>query len=616
MGDLWARWWLSIAGLVAAIVIFAVGASSASALVDPEPISKDVEIVKSALESNTTLSDFPELSAQQKLAVERVFGSLEWQNELYRGGTEGEIKTHYGLEYGSEAETGVKSIEDDLTKGTAEVPDYSSTAVDVGGEALESSSEIFDLAGVTEVDPILASGIAAFAGGYWVGERLMEVFSGPHAEGPSEGAFSLGAPIVRMKWIQGSSNCEAGSERLCTKSWSEFRSTYEEPKVDGKTYNAVEGGGCSSCGLPIMPKVHTLYALAAEVPAISSTQWLIGAMAFETLASRSHSWPYGDPQVEESVEEHCAYGFNPFGRLEGWPPRIANSELWLKGSEDVSCNGYLEYVCGEHRCVEETRLHESIEHESEVYRLPSQIPVDFPKVGRTCAEGFECRHTSVPSLSGTSTSLIERTHGALDGGGSDLEKYIDALTEGNEGRELVPGAVEELAEALVVDNPEAELTAKVATKVAEKCLKETETAGNDGVEECKDEPIFLPGEDVLTAAEHDQLAISAYPPWARLNYEKAEVKEANGEKRSWYEGEGGCSSLAPEGESCDEYPFFASAQGGPGKTPKPSLEYIVKEDNSLEGSYYSGFLSSCKVAEHGSFLVVPIVDAPTSKLCN
>ena len=69
--------------IIAAVATFAIligmgsAATSASALVDSEPIYKDVEITKSALSSNSTLSDFSELTSQQKLAIERVFGDPE-----------------------------------------------------------------------------------------------------------------------------------------------------------------------------------------------------------------------------------------------------------------------------------------------------------------------------------------------------------------------------------------------------------------------------------------------------------------------------------------------------------------------------------------------------------
>ena len=173
-------------------------------------------------------------------------------------------------------------------------------------------------------------------------------------------------------------------------------------------------------------------------------------------------------------------------------------------------------------------------------------------------------------------------------------------------------------EALMDHN---ELDEEKAQKVAERCLQGTMRAGKTeaaGAEVCEKLPIFLPGSEVGKAAEHDAKAISAEPKWVQLNYESAAAKERKKESRAWYTEFGGCPGTPEAGDQCDEYPFFASAEGGPpsvGK-PMPSLEYVNGTQNELEGSQYSGFLAACRVEEGGAFLVVPQPELPTSRLCN
>jgi beta-lactam-binding protein with PASTA domain len=182
--------------------------------------------------------------------------------------------------------------------------------------------------------------------------------------------------------------------------------------------------------------------------------------------------------------------------------------------------------------------------------------------------------------------------------------------------------VDEIAKALQANNPKVELSEEDAEVVASKCLDEVEAAGIDS-SDCEIEPIFVPGSDVPSATEHDIKAIISYPFWVQLNYESRKAKKEKGESREWYVGRGGCSGVAPEGEACDEYPYFASEQGGPGKLEEPSLEYIDGDDNTLEGGFYGGFIRSCKMAERSAtdyrFLVVPMrpsLGIPTTSLCN
>jgi hypothetical protein len=205
------------------------------------------------------------------------------------------------------------------------------------------------------------------------------------------------------------------------------------------------------------------------------------------------------------------------------------------------------------------------------------------------------------------------------GSGSDADKSsgIKLVIDPN------PTNMRKLAETLITQNASAELSTEESEAAAEQCLHDTMSTGESevtGASECETLPIFSSGSDVAEATEHDVKALTLYPGWVKLNWERSTVKEELGESRGWYKGSEGCpGSSPPEGESCDEYPFFATEQGGPGGDPTPSLEYVDRTDNSNQGSRYSGFLSACKIEEGGAFLAVPLpprLGIPTTRLCN
>jgi hypothetical protein len=223
---------------------------------------------------------------------------------------------------------------------------------------------------------------------------------------------------------------------------------------------------------------------------------------------------------------------------------------------------------------------------------------------------------------------------ATDGGGKTIWWLLHEATVAQPGFELpapseadpypvpteLPEAwpVKALSETLIEANPSAELSQSGAETIAARCLWDAALANEDGFDLCKHRPIFLSGSDVPSATLHDLKAIATKPSWVALNYENSAAKEERVE-RNWYTGLGGCSGAVPEGKSCDEYPFFATQQGGP---PAASLEYITASDNSGQGSKYGAFITSCKMAERGpdyEFLAIPLppsLEIPTTRLCN
>lgn len=143
--------------------------------------------------------------------------------------------------------------------------------------------------------------------------------------------------------------------------------------------------------------------------------------------------------------------------------------------------------------------------------------------------------------------------------------------------------------------------------------------------DCKTMPIFSPGVDIKEATQHDYDAIMGTQAqvgrtdWVQLDYLNS--SETDLTQRSWYETDSRCGPYPSGSQACDEYPYWTSAQGGPGA----SLRMISGSDNSNEGIRLNGFVTVCliKDAPMGSFerkfLVIPLpgpVAPPTTGWCS
>jgi hypothetical protein len=163
------------------------------------------------------------------------------------------------------------------------------------------------------------------------------------------------------------------------------------------------------------------------------------------------------------------------------------------------------------------------------------------------------------------------------------------------------------------------------------CLWWAARAGLNAREACTTMPIFFTGADVNNATTHDAQQIFAHPEWVKLNYEYGTGKAAV-QNRYWYTRERPCTDTPPDEEDqCDEYPFWASEQGGPLASPlTPHLQWVNGIDNVRQGSKYAGFISKCGLRSGTSsetanasggtaFLVIPLMPAlhiPTFSVCN
>jgi len=126
-------------------------------------------------------------------------------------------------------------------------------------------------------------------------------------------------------------------------------------------------------------------------------------------------------------------------------------------------------------------------------------------------------------------------------------------------------------------------------------------------DDCASKPIFSPGSDVLEATRHDADAQLINPSWGKLHYQSRASKALTGVPNTWYN-QYVCDGTGGVDKQCDEFPFYASLEGGPGT----SLRYIDAEDNAREGRFYSYFLRACGLpsgdvaSDDSEFLVVPI----------
>lgn len=225
---------------------------------------------------------------------------------------------------------------------------------------------------------------------------------------------------------------------------------------------------------------------------------------------------------------------------------------------------------------------------------------------------------------------------------------------------LPPSGNAEIANALM--SHDATLTSTEGEQVARRCRelvarKELPSIlDGSGVPRhpCSQMRMFIPGSDAQQAASHKLQSIYATPEWVVLTNASQAMTEARMEadgfdlndRITWrqqvptdhkaftsVDGTPCGSSYDATTLECDEYPYFASRQGGPYGPPQdPSawtgftLDLISRADNEREGQAYQGFKTDpeCGLQDPATqqaipdvpFLVVPMPEGPTSRhLC-
>jgi hypothetical protein len=130
--------------------------------------------------------------------------------------------------------------------------------------------------------------------------------------------------------------------------------------------------------------------------------------------------------------------------------------------------------------------------------------------------------------------------------------------------------------------------------------------GQSADDACRSLPILLTGSDYPEVQQHIIEALltpsgplgtaHSNPAWVELNYEygqgKTDVQNPGwpGSIRSWYNSadppngikRGECVTKL-SGQSCDEYPMWATEQGGPWATVPPNLKQIASDQNMYWG---------------------------------
>lgn len=169
------------------------------------------------------------------------------------------------------------------------------------------------------------------------------------------------------------------------------------------------------------------------------------------------------------------------------------------------------------------------------------------------------------------------------------------------------------------------LEAEAARTTLNQCYALVALAGTfgDPYKTCRDLPIFASGRsDVPQATDHNLEALQQTPSWVKLDYRPAAENPA---PDRWYRNDPRCVNTEEiVNANCDEYPFFASMQGGGLAVPSPSLKVIDGGQNQLQGSLYGSFLSVCKVISkpvgERQFLAIPLPSSaaslPTLAICN
>jgi RHS repeat-associated protein len=162
----------------------------------------------------------------------------------------------------------------------------------------------------------------------------------------------------------------------------------------------------------------------------------------------------------------------------------------------------------------------------------------------------------------------------------------------------------------------AEITRDIAETIAATCVASKVAAiiGNVG-DLCSGRrmPIFFTGGDVLAASAHDLDAIVLGHRSPLLNVLR---NGPPGLPRGWY---GlvryGRPCVAPPGslQDCDEYPFYATAQAGPGA----DLLVMPRGPNRSQGTKLQQFYNGCELPDGTEFAVIPIPvpGIPTTGIC-
>jgi hypothetical protein len=610
------------AGLVVLVVL---AVMAGPALGTTYTVHEAMKTLATKLGSESKLEGWGSYSVAEKQQIVKALGIEEFLSQEYRDASPGALMAHYEVGLDEASKTSAESYGDELAANAESVVAEGPVEQAIGVSTLEEAGPAV---GAPE---LVAGGLAilgAFGAGYYIGTKLVEVFGDPSEE--SEGG--AGAVISDEAWLRvipiSGWTSTLGAELYTGgphNPWEEGGpvkgpggATVEERWLGGNGYFP------GTLPAPSVP-VHTpYYVLAFKTEGAGS--WSAAGPA--AMLEGSHHSAWFDDYKKEYAAEGCTEGawIDP-PEIAGWPPKLHAGNL-VTSTEPyfASCTPWEEILNEKHE-VERRYMGSKSWRGMQAYywRNGSEFSIGLPHSGGTCSG--ECPTVPVPSLP-TPKKLGEGVEEAFSGSGPSIapEEWLESTPLPGEVPRGYSPAVEETATGLEKKHseeaepeepaPEPKEKEKLRT-AAKECLDLTAKADLPS-KLCLELPIFMPGNDVKEPAENDAAAILERPSWVRLENESGAEKLSNGELRSWY-ATYPCMGEAGVGDQCDEYPFYASKQGGPPKEdkPQPRLQYVNGAQNELEGSQYSGFKSACKLTgTHRPFLVVPTLTSPTARLCN
>jgi hypothetical protein len=181
--------------------------------------------------------------------------------------------------------------------------------------------------------------------------------------------------------------------------------------------------------------------------------------------------------------------------------------------------------------------------------------------------------------------------------------------------------------------PDAQAGARQCIALTQYAIATGALTGSDANDPCRNKIIFLPGSSWPLTTSHNWAAIVTHPQWIKLNYVSSLDRKLPPAalSRTWYNSYSPCDQ-PQSGKSCDEYPYFSSAQSGPnagGPGVPASLDRIASADNSGAGGRYGNFVVKCQLTSGGpaadpsapagtEFLVIPMDfngAPPTFEVC-
>jgi hypothetical protein len=580
-------------------------------------VASTMKTLNHALGEDPRLEGFAGYGTAEREQIIKGLGIDEYLNVQYREGSPGELADHYELSIGAEAKGEVESYSEMLVDDAREESTTGITTEQAGGETLDAEAGEEGVASpIEELLPVI--GLAAIDA-VVIGHDVMEVES-DLSQVPGEEAEALAAEKevwVKVDPVTGETS--TFSEEIESGGPHEPWQRSGEVVVEGEQvhtellYNGYFPGELSP---PTLGAGEPYYVLAAEVDGA----WTAAAPTAELQHPVTPGWPYGNYTSEDEAEGCEESSWIRPAYLAGWPPNLKHGRLMLSPrTYHAECTPW--------DLAEGKRVYKPKKEwrgmQSYWWRTPAEMPVKFPNPSRTCSG--ECPEIAVPSLPSID-KLGERGEAQFPGtGGNDhlaVEEWLEAAPMSGETPQPSQAEIEEVTYEYVQNNSKATQTKDELEVAARTCLEKMlslRLTPAVSIANCIKLPIFFSGSDVPTATEHDERALEENPRWLLLNYESRAEKRAKGVSPKWYEGKGGCEKPKPEGDSCDEYPFYSSEQGGPEAEVYPSIEWVNAIDNETQGRRYGNFVVACKLTKGALFAGVPLkpsLSIPTFFLCN